>query len=128
MPDELKCEDRKAKRKAFDVKVNEALADTFRVEDFKDDPDLSDIKTPTYESYKDDDDGAYITVLDIDDADPNTHDCYVGTEVNLLIKEKSCQEKSDYVKGKPMTLSRGLCIPIQSLILARMRLTFLMDK
>jgi hypothetical protein len=29
MPDELKCEDHKAKRKAFDVKVNEALGDAY---------------------------------------------------------------------------------------------------
>jgi hypothetical protein len=48
--DELKCEDHKAKQKPFNVKVNEALGDAFRVGDFKSNPDLSDIKTPTYES------------------------------------------------------------------------------
>jgi hypothetical protein len=47
MPDELKNEDHKAKWKAFDVKVHEALGDAFWVEDFKDEPDLSNIKTPT---------------------------------------------------------------------------------
>jgi hypothetical protein len=62
MPDELKSEDHKAKRKAYDVKVHEALGDAFQVEDFKDDPDLSDIETPTYESYEDDDDSAYVPV------------------------------------------------------------------
>jgi hypothetical protein len=43
---------------------------------------------PTYESYEDDDDGAYVPVSDIDDADPDTHDCYVGTEVNLSIGDE----------------------------------------
>ena len=33
-PDKLKSEDHKAKWKAFDVKVHEALADVFQVEDF----------------------------------------------------------------------------------------------
>jgi hypothetical protein len=50
MPDELKSEDYKAKWKAFNVKVHEALDDAFWVEDFKDDPDLSDIEMPTYKS------------------------------------------------------------------------------
>jgi hypothetical protein len=31
---------------------------------------------PTYESYEDNDDGVYIPVSDIDDADPDTHDHY----------------------------------------------------
>jgi hypothetical protein len=43
---------------------------------------------PTYESYEDDDDGAYIPVSDIDDADPDTHDCYACTGVNLSIGDK----------------------------------------
>jgi hypothetical protein len=59
MPNELKSEDHKALRKAFDTKVHIALGDAFQIEDFKDDPDLSDIEMPTYESYEDDDDGAY---------------------------------------------------------------------
>jgi hypothetical protein len=128
-PDELKCEDHKAKQKAFDVKVNEALGDTFQVEDFKDNPDLSDIETPTYESYEDDDDGAYIPVLDIDDTDPDTHDCYVGAEVNLLIGDKVMSGKVRQCKREADgSLQGGLRIPIQSSILARMRLSFLMHK
>jgi hypothetical protein len=43
---------------------------------------------PTYKSYEDNDDSAYLPVSDIDNADPNTHDCYVGTEVNLLTGAK----------------------------------------
>ncbi len=88
MPNELKSEDHKALQKAFNTKVHAALGDAFQIEDFKDDPDLSDIKKPMYESYKDDNDGAYIPVSDIDDADPNTHDCYIGAEVNLSIGDK----------------------------------------
>jgi hypothetical protein len=49
---------------------------------------MSDIETPTYESYEDDDDGAYTPVLDTDDADPDTHNRYVGAEVNLSIGDK----------------------------------------
>jgi hypothetical protein len=43
---------------------------------------------PTYKSYEDNDDSAYLPVSDIDNADPDTHDCYVGAEVNLLIGAK----------------------------------------
>ncbi len=88
MPDELRSEDHKALQKAFDTKVHAALGDAFQIEDFKDDPDLSDIETPMYASYEDDDDGAYVPVSDIDEADPDTHDHYVGTEVNLSIGDK----------------------------------------
>ncbi len=88
MPDELKSEDHKALQKAFDTKVHAALGDAFQFEDFKDDPDLSDIETLTDESYEVDNDGAYIPVSDIYDADPDTHNRYIGTEVNLLIGDK----------------------------------------
>jgi hypothetical protein len=42
--------------------VHAALGDAFKIEDFKDDPDLSDIEMPTYESYEDDNDGAYTSL------------------------------------------------------------------
>jgi hypothetical protein len=88
MPDKLKSEDHKAKQKAFDVKVHEALGNAFRVEDFKGNPDLSDIEMPTHESYDDENNGAYIPVSDIDNTDPDTHNCYIGAEVNLWIGDK----------------------------------------
>jgi len=86
--DELMSEDKKAKRKAFDENVHKVLGDAFRPEDFKDDPDMSDIDTPTYEAYEDDADGACEYIPDIDDADPDTHDRYVGAEVQMSIGDK----------------------------------------
>jgi len=83
--DEIMSEDEKAKRKAFDAKVNEKLGEGFKYQDFKDDPDLSDIDTPTFDMYEDDDDGTNEPILDIDDADPDTLDRYVGAEVELSI-------------------------------------------
>ena len=83
--DERKSEEEKAKRKAFDKQVHELLGDSFRPEDFQDDPDMADINTPTYETYEDEDDDAFPPIPDIDDADPDTHDRYVGAEVELSI-------------------------------------------
>jgi hypothetical protein len=110
-PDKLKSEDHKAKQKDFDVKVHEALGDAFRVKDFKDDPDLSDIEMPTYESYEDDDDGAYDPVSDIEDTDPNTHDHYVGTEVNLSIGDKVMSGKVQQCKREADGSLKGTVYP-----------------
>jgi hypothetical protein len=44
--------------------------------------------TPTYDMYEDDDEGAYSQVPDIDDVSPDTYNCYVGTEVELSIRDK----------------------------------------
>ena len=86
--DERKDENEKAKRKAFDANVHKVLGDSFKYKDFQDDPDMSEIDTPTYETYEDDDDGAIPPVPDIDDVDPDTHDRYVGAEVELSIGDK----------------------------------------
>jgi hypothetical protein len=50
---------------------------------------MSDIDTPTYEVYQDDNDGIYTPVPDIDKADPNTFDHNIGAEVELSIGTKS---------------------------------------
>jgi hypothetical protein len=47
------------------------------------DPDLVDAITPEYELYVDDVDGEALPIPDIDDADPDTYDQYVGAEVQL---------------------------------------------
>ncbi len=44
--------------------------------------------TPTYDMYEDDDEGVYPQVPDIHDVSPDTYDCYVGAEVELLIGDK----------------------------------------
>jgi hypothetical protein len=82
----------------------------FRVKDVKDDPDLSDIKMPTYESYEDDDDGAYFPVPGVD-ADPKTHDCYVGAEVNLSIGDKVMSQKVQQCKREANGSLKGTAHP-----------------
>ena len=47
------------------------------------DPDMVDANTPSFELYEDDDDGTQDHIPDIDDADPDTYDQYVGAEVEL---------------------------------------------
>ena len=56
--------------------------------DLKNDPELADIETPSFEPYDDDQDGTRMYVPDIDDADPNTHDHYVRAEVELSIGDQ----------------------------------------
>jgi hypothetical protein len=55
----------------------------YNPDDFKADPDMSYMDTPTYDMYKDNDERANSQVLDIDDVSPDTYDHYVGTEVEL---------------------------------------------
>jgi hypothetical protein len=43
--------------------------------------------------YKDNDDGAQAHIPDIDDAHPDTIDCYIGAKVELLIGDKSMSGK-----------------------------------
>jgi len=95
--DEIMNEEEKAKRKAFDTKVHKVLGDSYKFEDLEDDPDLSDLITPMHEAYEDDDDGAYDPVPDIDDADPDTIDRYIGAEVELSIGDKRMSGK---VRGR----------------------------
>ena len=47
------------------------------------DPNMVDANTPLLKLYKDDDDGPQDRIPDIDDADPDTYDQYVGAEVEL---------------------------------------------
>lgn len=64
------------------------LRDPMKYEDLKNDPELADIETPLYEPYTDDQEGAHMFVPDIDNADPDTHDCYVRAEIELLIGDQ----------------------------------------
>jgi hypothetical protein len=86
--DKYKSEDMMAKCKAFDENVNKVLGEAYNHDDFKDNPDMSDMDTPIYDMYKDNDKGAYSQVASIDDVSPDTYDCYVHTEVELLIGDK----------------------------------------
>ncbi len=59
---------------------------------------MSDMDTPTYDMYKDNDKRVYSQVPDIDDVSPDTYDCYVGTEVELSL--------GDVMTGKVKTQKR----------------------
>jgi hypothetical protein len=85
---QIKSEDMKAKHKAFDENVNKVLGEAYNPDDFKDDPDMSDLDTPTYDRYEDDDEGAYSQVPEFDDVSPDTYNCYVSSEVELPIGDK----------------------------------------
>jgi hypothetical protein len=80
-----KSEDMKLKCKAFLMKMStKCLAkQAYNPDDFKADHDMSDMDTPTYDMYKDNDERANSQVLDIDDVSPDTYDHFVGTEVEL---------------------------------------------
>ncbi|KAI2497691.1 Reverse transcriptase (RNA-dependent DNA polymerase) [Fragilaria crotonensis] len=79
----------KQEREKFTESVNKALGDAFKYEDFVNDPELEDLGTPIYEPYSDgeDDDGLRF-VPDIDEADDDTYDQYVGAQVSLPIGDK----------------------------------------
>ena len=67
MPDKLTDETMKKKREEFTDKVNKALGDGFKYEDFATDPELVDLDTPTYPAYADDDDGETPPIPDADE-------------------------------------------------------------
>ncbi len=83
-----KNEDIKAKCKAFGENVNKVLGKACNPDDFKDNLNMLDMDTPTYNMYEDNDKGAYSQVVDIDGVSHNTYNCYVGAEVELLIGDK----------------------------------------
>jgi hypothetical protein len=64
------------------------LGRAYNLANFKDNVDMLNMDTPTYNMYKDDDKETYSQVLDIDDVSPDTYDCYVGNEVELSIGDK----------------------------------------
>jgi hypothetical protein len=101
-------ESKKTKRKTFDSKVHKVLGDSFKPKDFKDDPDMSNIDTPTYKMYQDDDNGNYTPILDIDKADPNTFNCYIGTKVELSIGDQVMTGKVQCHKREPDGSLKGM--------------------
>ena len=70
-------------REAFNKKVLIKLGPKLIKSEMASDPDLVDAITPEYELCVDDVDGEALPIPDIDDADPDTYDQYVGAEVQL---------------------------------------------
>lgn len=88
-PDEFVDETMTKEREKFTESVNKALGDSFKYEDFTNDPELEDLGTPAHELYADDDDGEAPIVPEADvDADADTYDQYVGAEVVLPIGDE----------------------------------------
>ena len=81
----------KLKRKEFTEKVNSALGDGFKYEDFMNNPELEDLGTPIYPNYTDDDDRESPQAIEADDeheTDADTYDQYVGACVVLPMGDK----------------------------------------
>ena len=81
--DEMSDEDMKRQRQVFDSNVRSFLGAAITPKEMASDPDMVDANTPSFELYEDDDDGTQDHIPDIDDADPDTYDQYVGAEVEL---------------------------------------------
>ena len=86
------------RRQAFDEALKEALGKPLTEEDLASDPYY---ETPDLESYNDADDGKTPLVQDIDRADADTHNQYVGFQVELPIGYK-------IQTGKVVERKRGL--------------------
>jgi hypothetical protein len=86
--DEIQSPAEVAERLEFDSSMEETLGKSMLEADFKDDPDLADFFTPTFEPYEDYEVPTY-KMPDIDDVDKDhdvdTYDQYVGAQVRVPI-------------------------------------------
>ena len=96
-PDEMADETMTKERNKFDESVEKLLGDSFKYEDFSNDPELESLGTPSFEPYEDDEGRPVRTPEDDDEADPDTYDQYVGAEVVLPIGDKMMNAK---VRGR----------------------------
>ena len=92
-PDEMADETMTKERSKFDESVEQLLGDSFKYEDFSNDPELESLGTPSFEPYEDDEGRPVRTPEDDDEADPDTYDQYVGAEVVLPIGDKMMNAK-----------------------------------
>ena len=77
----------------FDQKVQQLLGESFDYDVLKTNPDFADIEMPLFEPYADDHDGEHPSIPDIDDANPDTYNAYIGTEVELSIGDRVMASK-----------------------------------
>ena len=84
-PDEIQ------ERKEFKKAISKRFGGPLKVGDFKNDPELADMETPSFLPYEDDETKPSIQPdrddLD-DDAEPDTYDQYVGATVNLPLGDQ----------------------------------------
>ena len=100
-PDEMADATMTKEREKFNESVEKKLGESFKYEDFANDPELEDLGTPYYETYEDDDDQPVPAPVDDDDTDPDTYDQYVGAEVVLPIGDTMMNAK---VRGRKRQL------------------------
>jgi hypothetical protein len=96
-PDEMADETMTKEREKFNDAVEKALGDSFKYEDFSNDPELESLGTPSFEPYEDDEGRQPAKLEDDNEADPDTYDQYVGAEVVLPIGDKMMNAK---VRGR----------------------------
>ena len=96
-PDEIE------ERKAFNKMISKKLGGPLKIGQFKDDPELADMETPSFLPYEDDETRPNIQpdMDEMDEDDPDTYDQYVGATVKLPIGDK-------FVAGKVRSRKREL--------------------
>jgi hypothetical protein len=72
--DEMADKTMKKEREKFNESVEKSLGDSFKYEDFFNDPELESLGTPSFEPYEDDEGRLAPMPEDDDDADPDTYD------------------------------------------------------
>jgi hypothetical protein len=83
----------------FNESLELVLGDSFKYEDFSNDPELESLGTPLFEPYEDDKGGQIPAPCDDnDEADPDTYDQYVDAEVvipkgDAMMNAKVCGQK-----------------------------------
>ena len=85
-PDEMADKTRTKERETFTALIEKLFGDSFNYEDFSNDPKLESLGTPSFEPHEDDKGGQPPAIQDNnDEADLDTYNQYVGTEVVLPI-------------------------------------------
>ena len=83
-PDEMADKAMTKEREKLNEFIERLLGDSFKYEDFSNDPELESLGTPSFEPYENDEGDQILALRDDDDeADPDTYDQYVGAEVVL---------------------------------------------
>ena len=103
-------EDVKRQRQVFDSNVQSFLGAAITSKEMASDPDMVDANTSSFELYEDDNDGPQDHVPDIDDADPDTYNQYVGAEVELLQGDRVMTGKVKRRKTNPDGMVQGRAI------------------
>ena len=84
------------------------MGDSFGFDVLKTNPDFMDLEMPSFKPYADDHDREHSYVPNIDDADPDTYDTYIGAEVELSIGDRVMAGKVRWQKCKQDGTLKGM--------------------